>query len=228
MGLIVTSLLIDEGMVRVLLSGVFWGGVYFCTMLPVGRKYLVPITILAIFALWFPYSIIFGIPALVLGGIASFIFMQIDRIHRWYWHIPIVLALFASGLIIYYSMNQNLAIAGLPIVGTLILYPLVSGFIRGEGKESIMFLGSSAAICSVFSWGFAAAFGGGRETTLSEIDALFIPYLAMFPGSRYIMERYVEILFIALIFLGCIILADYLGRSLETLKSSIANETKET
>lgn len=226
-------------MVQVLLAGAFCGAIYLGTVLTVGRNYLAYVTIPAVFVLWYLYVIIFGIPAFILAGIASLVYRQIDIIRGWHWHIPIVLALAAGGILVCWSMDQMVRVPeilglpaafwGLPVLGTLVLYPVASVFVRGDGRASVLFFGSSAAICSVFSWGFAAAFGG-RETVLGGIRSVVDQILSPYRVSHYVSDAFVlygDVIVVTLVILACLVLAEHLSRTrpFEALKSRTAKRS---
>ena len=222
--------LAGQGTIQVLVAGAFCGLVYLCATAIVGRKYVAYIAIPAVIALQFPLSMLYGPPALVLGGIASFLYWVFSKARRWYWHVPIVAALLAGGLYVSFSPDLDLYFWGLPVLGTLVLYPLVNLGIRGEKKEplvkeSIFFFAASAATCSVWTWGFPMAFGGA-ETTLSEVRSVVVQALSPYQISTKISDQvvyYVDIVLVTLVILGCLVLADFMSRSrpFEALTSRI-------
>ena len=233
--------LAGEGLVSVLLVGAVCGIVYLLTVLTAGRRYLphvtVPLVVVLNVPMSIPLSIFFGIPALVLGGIGTFASTWIDTLRGRYRQVLVIASLVAVGLvsswILPFLPPVFILFPGIAmiIVSTIVFYPLVQVFFQGTGKEYVFFFSSSAAIVSFFAWSFAMALGGAGETTLSGIRSLVVQSLSPYPLSIhfvYTIANGVEVSVVMAIILGCIIIAEYLGRTrlFEAMKKKILKRAR--
>ena len=217
-----------------LLIGIFCGTLYLCTVLTIGRRFLPAVTVPIVFALWYPASIFWGVFAFVFAGISAYSYQQIEKIQNISFQRRIPLILLAIGLLFSFTYPPFVPLTtwwliefmALSIFGTVVLYPLIGAFVRGERRANILFLGASAALLSTMVWGWAAGFG--EDTTITLVDFSLAISRALSPFVSHMVRSqillYAKNILVTFIFLVCIILADSLFRFLEPFVMKIKSK----